>query len=277
MNDDQRRVGVFMAAGLLLAVAVGFAVWNASAPRAVNAGYPEAHTSAVQHTAETAARTSQSRTSQTRTRPGRTADAGQSSRPLTSGEPVESVLAAPGSRAYRVEDDPLAPPHAKTQQLTTARPTTHYRPTNVRPVASPGSPADSAANSPLPPAEPAPQRTSRPYGEPEEPTTERPAPEERPETPTRGNQPGTTVPPTSPAEPTQPSEPSPTPGSPTEPTDPTAPTGPTEPTGATRPSEPTGSTEPGDTTGTTGPARTASPTTVRTESAELNTNSGPKH
>lgn len=153
MKPTTRRVAVYFAAGLLLAAAVGVAVWAGSstgqsnragftAQAAGGNGATVASTSAQEPTSET---TSASATREREDR-SRSADAnaGQSANTEASQEAnaTDMPAAAGGNAAanYTVEDDPYLPPHAVIgKQKTEQQATNVYRPTNVVPQPAAGS------------------------------------------------------------------------------------------------------------------------------------------
>lgn len=147
MSHNQRGVGLFMLAGSVLAVVIGLAVWNTSTPqRSVTAGYTQeaedstgsvVAVSSPQRTQTHTTRATSSRNAASKssvnppTKRRRVADAGHDPSVPAGGTADDPYIqAAPAQGRYRVEDDPLAPPHAVTSQPQTLAPTTRYRPTN---------------------------------------------------------------------------------------------------------------------------------------------------
>ncbi|WP_277100426.1 hypothetical protein [Corynebacterium riegelii] len=273
MNKNQRSVGVFMAAGLAAALIVGLAVWSASDPgRSVTAGYTGDKTASPQ---TAGALLGSSTTPSVATPPRITpslrpknrggAQAGQAPGSANwGGTEGHFVQAAPAPRGYRMEDDPLAPPHAVIGTRASGVPTAHYRPTNVN-VAPPAEhndlPSETYLAAPPAPAEPAPPAEPTPQSEPHEPAPP-PKPDATEPSAPNGAVPPNTGEPAAPAEPTEPTDPS----APTEPTEPAVPTDPTEPTEPTGPTEPTVPTEtpgitetPAESTTSTTPEATKAP------------------
>ena len=257
MNRNQRSVGVFMAAGLAAALIVGLAVWSASTPgRPVTAGYTGNKTASPQNAG---ALLSGGTTSSVATppriapsqRPKNRGNAQAEQDTNWGGTEGHFVQAAPPPRGYRMEDDPLAPPHAVFGTSASGVPTAHYRPTNVR-VAPPAEqddfPSETYMAAPPAPVDPAPPAKSAPQPEPAE-----PAPPPKPDA-TEPSAPNGAVPPGA-DEPITPAEPN-------EPTEPSEPTEPTEPT---EPSEPTVPTDTPDSTET--PAESTTPTTPEASKA----------
>lgn len=209
MEQNRRGVGVFMLAGLALAIVVGVVVWNASAPgRTVTAGYTSSTLPATQtgaelspasrttlspsatsvasessvHAESTAAATGK-RTSASK-RPNRAPQAGIGpSQASNFGSGGTELPAAPVSNPnYRMEADPFAPPHAVTSEPSSAAPTVAYRPTNVRPMSQESEASSeftSAAHTPVPSVtSPAESRPSEPKQTPApQPAVEKSSPE----------------------------------------------------------------------------------------------------
>ncbi|OFT82404.1 hypothetical protein [Corynebacterium sp. HMSC29G08] len=263
MNRNQRSVGVFIAAGLAAALIVGLAVWSASTPgRPVTAGYTGNKTASPQNAG---ALLSGGTTSSVATppriapsqRPKNRGNAQAEQDTNWGGTEGHFVQAAPPPRGYRMEDDPLAPPHAVFGTSASGVPTAHYRPTNVR-VAPPAEqddfPSETYMAAPPAPVDPAPPAKPAPQPEPAE-----PAPQPKPDA-TEPSAPNGAVPPGA-DEPTTPAEPN----EPTEPTEPTEPSEPTEPTDPTEPSEPTVPTDTPDST--EAPAESTTPTTPEASKA----------
>ncbi|MEH0146485.1 hypothetical protein V6D40_02245 [Corynebacterium sp. Q4381] len=220
MSHNQRGIGLFMVAGSVLAVVIGLAVWNTSTPqRSVTAGYTQEADEAVGSAAYVSSPQRTPAPPQTQPRPGktessrsaapkpsskrrRTADAGYDPTAPAGGTGDEAAIqAAPAPGRYRMEDDPLAPPHAVTSQPPTVGPTTHYRPTNARPAeqqvtTAPEQPSAPRATAPTPASQP--PSTSVP--ETQSPQTSQPAQPTQPTEPSRTDAP--TTPATSPVEPT---------------------------------------------------------------------------
>ena len=108
MTSTPRRVLAFIAAGLLLAVAIGMVVWRTSAPNSV---VPEP-SAATAETGSSTPRTSSSEHSYTTT----------SSAPQSTTS--QEQIAAPA-------DDPYLAPNAVLDRTEPAQPTAVYRPDNV--------------------------------------------------------------------------------------------------------------------------------------------------
>ena len=108
MTSTPRRVLAFIAAGLLLAVAIGMVVWRTSAPNSV---VPEP-SAATAESGSSAPQTSSSEHSYTTT--------SSTSQPKTSQE----TIAAPA-------EDPYLAPNAVLDRTEPAQPTAVYRPDNV--------------------------------------------------------------------------------------------------------------------------------------------------
>lgn len=216
MSHNQRGIRLFMVAGSVLAVIIGLAVWNTSTPqRSVTAGFTQEveettagsvvvapspqnrQTQTPRQTRATRAASSRSAGPEPAGKPSsqrrRTADAGYDPLVSAGGSADEAVIqAAPAQGRYRMEDDPLAPPHAVTSQPPTVQPTTHYRPTNARPVEQssdaaqeePTAPRSSAVTpTPQPPSTSAPGTQSQ--------QTSQPAPPAEPTQPSRTDEPTT--------------------------------------------------------------------------------------
>lgn len=172
MRQSQRGVILFMAVGLAVALMVGIAVWNASSPEhTATAGYtspvasePAASARAAATASPNAKRTATSAITAGAATPtaGARGDHGSQASPTSpavedDGEVSLAQSAGAANPSYRMEADPLAPPHAvMAAPQPTAPPTqgTVYRPTNVLPTtddapgAASGSDADSSAAAP---------------------------------------------------------------------------------------------------------------------------------
>lgn len=209
MRQNQRGAILFMAVGLAVALMVGIAVWNASSPEhAATAGYTAPDTS------ETPVAAAPSRTTTTVTSGSKraTAPASAAGTPERDGEDVLARSTGAANPNYRVEADPLAPPHAvmaAPKPSANPAPGTVYRPTNVLPATGADSAADpestqgatSAPSSPSAPSAPSTLGgTAGPTAGDSEPTSE----------PT--SKPGAEAPATSEQSPAEPSEPTPTAG-----------------------------------------------------------------
>ena len=170
MRQSQRGVILFMAVGLAVALMVGIAVWNASSPEhTATAGYtspvasePAASARAAATASPNAKRAATSAITAGAATPtaGARGDHGSQASPTSpaveDGEVSLAQSAGAANPSYRMEADPLAPPHAvMAAPQPTASPTqgTVYRPTNVLPTtddapgAASGSDTDSDADS----------------------------------------------------------------------------------------------------------------------------------
>lgn len=216
VRQNQRGVILFMAVGLAVALMVGIAVWNASSPEhTATAGYTAPDTSAT----PVAAAPSRTTTTVTSGSKRSAAPASAASTPARGdrgrsyqggGEDDISPSTGPANPNYRVEADPLAPPHAvmaAPKPSANPAPGTVYRPTNVLPATGADSAADperaegvtSAPSSPSAPSAPStPGGTAGPTAGDAEPTSK----------PT--SKPGAEAPATSEQSPAEPSEPTPT-------------------------------------------------------------------
>lgn len=170
MRQSQRGVILLMAVGLAVALMVGIAVWNASSPEhTATAGYtspvasePAASARAAATASPSAKRTATSAITAGAATPtaGARGDHGSQASPTSpavedNGEVSLAQSAGAANPSYRMEADPLAPPHAvMAAPQPTAPPTqgTVYRPTNVLPTtddapgAASGSDTDSDAD-----------------------------------------------------------------------------------------------------------------------------------
>ncbi|MBE7339994.1 DNA-directed RNA polymerase II [Corynebacterium aurimucosum] len=198
MTSSSRRILVFVAAGLLCAVAVGVAVWRMSAPESV-VSKPSAAT-AVSSTASSAPSTTHSYT---------TTAAPTSTQPKQS----KTNVAAPA-------EDPYLAPNAVVNRTEPVGPTAVYRPDNVsslqnqQPQATPNNPYPQAPVSTAPAVPPTdgstpasetpipgtPQQSSEPTQPSATPESQTAVPQEGPVEDQDGNQP---------AEQPQPKEPTP--------------------------------------------------------------------
>lgn len=215
MSHNQRGIRLFMVAGSVLAVVIGLTVWNTSTPqRSVTAGYTQeveetatggvvaapapqsSQTPTLTQTRATSPASSRSAGPKPAAQPSaqrrRTADAGYDPLAPAGGSADEAVIqAAPAQGRYRMEDDPLAPPHAVTSQPPTVQPTTHYRPTNARQEQSSDA-AQEQSSAPRPTAvrtTPQPPSTSVPSTQSQQ--TSQPAQPAQPTQPSRTDEPTT--------------------------------------------------------------------------------------
>lgn len=149
MKPTTRRAAVYFAAGLLLAAAVGVAVWAGSTPGQNNRAGFTAQAAGVNDTSEARSTeqepTSETSSSKAQERGGETAaNSSGSSERSDAGEATDSTgMPANAGTAtnYKVEDDPYLPPHAVIgEQAPQQQATNVYRPTNVVPQ-----PAEDAA------------------------------------------------------------------------------------------------------------------------------------
>lgn len=135
MDNQKPRVGIFMAAGIVAAIVIGFFVWNASSSeRSAQAGYVSETTTERPRKESPVSKTSRV-TSDTRSEQVDD-DAGQN--PDAAPQQPQVNLAQPSTEgqgeAYSLNSDPYAPQHAVVGTAQQQASTRVFRPTNVVPT-----------------------------------------------------------------------------------------------------------------------------------------------
>ncbi len=135
MDNQKPRVGIFMAAGIVAAIVIGFFVWNASSSeRSAQAGYVSETTSEQPRKESPVSKTSRV-TSDKRSEQDDD-DAGQD--PNAAPQQPQVNLAQPSTEgqgeAYSLNSDPYAPQHAVVGTAQQQASTRVFRPTNVVPT-----------------------------------------------------------------------------------------------------------------------------------------------
>ena len=135
MDNQKPRVGIFMAAGMVAAIVIGFFVWNASSSeRSAQAGYVSETTSEQPRKESPVSKTSRV-TSDKRSEQADD-DAGQN--PDAAPQQPQVNLAQPSTEgqgeAYSLNSDPYAPQHAVVGTAQQQASTRVFRPTNVVPT-----------------------------------------------------------------------------------------------------------------------------------------------
>ncbi|OFP34161.1 hypothetical protein [Corynebacterium sp. HMSC071B10] len=135
MDNQKPRVGIFMAAGIVAAIVIGFFVWNASSSeRSAQAGYVSETTSEQPRKESPVSKTSRV-TSDKRSEQADD-DAGQD--PNAAPQQPQVNLAQPSTEgqgeAYSLNSDPYAPQHAVVGTAQQQASTRVFRPTNVVPT-----------------------------------------------------------------------------------------------------------------------------------------------
>ena len=137
MDNQKPRVGIFMAAGIVAAIVIGFFVWNASSSeRSAQAGYVSETTSEQPRKESPVSKTSRV-TSDTRSEQVDD-DAGQNPDAAPQQPQPQVNLAQPSTEgqgeAYSLNSDPYAPQHAVVGTAQQQASTRVFRPTNVVPT-----------------------------------------------------------------------------------------------------------------------------------------------
>ena len=149
MDNQKPRVGIFMAAGIVAAIVIGFVVWNASSSdRSAQAGYvSETETKRAQEESPVS-KTSKVTSEEDDSTESRRESTQRSGAPRNTAPQPQVNLAQPSNEgqdeAYSLNSDPYAPQHAVVGTAQQQAATRVFRPTNVVPTTVIASSAASA-------------------------------------------------------------------------------------------------------------------------------------